>query len=143
MHWFIICLKKYAVFSGRARRSEYWYFFLFFVVISGLSYILGEVVHDSFVFIGNIVQLVLFIPSIAVGVRRLHDTDRSGWWQLLNLIPLIGNIVFIVWMIQPGMSEPNRFGDDPKEDHQVSRESVDPNLSQSHLENSDSSHESP
>ena len=117
MHWFLVCLKKYAVFSGRARRAEYWYFALFYLIMSS-TYLLADLVHSSFVFVSTIIYLGLTVPAIAVGTRRLHDTDRSGWWQLLALIPFLGFIVLVIWFIQPGTPEPNRFGDNPKADDQ-------------------------
>ena len=108
-----ICLKKYAGFAGRARRSEYWYFLLFSAVLSIASQIanLDEVVL--------FLSLVLFLPSLAVSVRRLHDIDRSGWWLLISLIPLVGMIVLIVWACKPGTLGANRFGDDPLESTQL------------------------
>ena len=104
MNWFLIALKKYATFAGRAQRAEYWYFVLFYILIFiGLSVIDG--ITGSFSaeagmgLLGGILTLALLIPSIAVGVRRLHDTGRSGWWLLIALIPLIGAIVLLVFTV--------------------------------------------
>jgi uncharacterized membrane protein YhaH (DUF805 family) len=114
-----ICLqRKYAVFSGRARRSEYWFFILFTAIVG----IVGSVLDGLFGIrsgdystgpIQGLLQLALLLPSLAVGVRRLHDTDRSGWWLLISLIPIIGWIVLIVFFVQD--SQPaNRYGPNPK-----------------------------
>ena len=113
MEWYFIVLKNYAEFSGRARRKEYWFFVLFSVII---SFVLGFI--DGFAglggILGGIYALAVLIPSIAVGVRRLHDTGRTGWWLLVGLIPLIGFIILIVFMV--GDSEPgsNQYGPNPK-----------------------------
>jgi uncharacterized membrane protein YhaH (DUF805 family) len=99
-------LKKYAVFSGRARRREYWLFFL-------ASFVVGLVLGWIPV-IGWLVSLALFIPSLSVGVRRLHDTGRGGLTLLLALIPLVGIIILIVFWAQEGAAGENKFGPDPK-----------------------------
>ena len=95
------CFNKYATFDGTASRSEYWWFFLFNIVgpmaVSLVSHTLG-----------GLLALATLLPGIAVGARRLHDTDRSGWWQLISLVPLIGWIVLIVFLVQD--SRPNRYG---------------------------------
>jgi uncharacterized membrane protein YhaH (DUF805 family) len=101
------CFTKYVGFAGRAPRSEYWYFTLFLVVV---AIALGAAGLDQ---VGNFFSLVTLLPSLAVGVRRLHDTDRSGWWLLLLLVPLVGMIVLIVWFVKSGTQGANRFGDDP------------------------------
>ncbi len=119
MNWFVFALKKYADFSGRARRSEYWYFVLFYILIYiGLTII--DVVTGAFSdslglgLLTGIFSLAMLIPSISVTVRRLHDTDRSGWWLLIGLIPLIGAIVLLVFCVQDSQSSENRFGFNPK-----------------------------
>ena len=103
-----VVMEKYANFSGRAMRSEYWWFVLAYLiaylVLSIVDYALGAQLLTT------ILSLGLLIPSIAVGVRRLHDLDKSGWWLLLGLIPLIGRLVLIYWFCQPGTPGPNRFG---------------------------------
>ena len=108
MNWYIEVLKKYAVFNGRARRKEYWMFFLFNIII---AFILGflEGLAGGPGIIGGIYNLAVFIPSIAVGVRRMHDTDHSGWWLLLPIV----NIIFLCFDSQP---EENRFGSNTKVD---------------------------
>ena len=110
-------LQKYADFSGRAPRSEYWWFYLLFIVAYLLAMIVDSVIGSSlFANYGIVTVLVvlgLFIPSLAAGVRRLHDTDRTGWWYLIALIPLIGAIVLLVFLVSGSTPGPNRFGDGP------------------------------
>lgn len=120
MNWYLEVLKKYAVFSGRARRKEYWFFMLFNIII---SFVLGFI--DGFTgsfntelgmgFLGGIYSLAVVIPGIAVSVRRLHDTERSSWWLLIALIPLIGAIVLLVFTVQDSKPGPNKYGENPKE----------------------------
>lgn len=88
------CLGQYATFSGRASRSEYWWFFLFQVLASLVSSVLGDAIN-------GVVVLLLLLPALAVGARRLHDIGRSGWWQLLMLTG-IGYLVLLYWWAQPG-----------------------------------------
>jgi uncharacterized membrane protein YhaH (DUF805 family) len=113
MEWYFEVLNKYAVFSGRARRKEYWMFFLFNLIIAfALGFIEGFLGSPGV--IGVLYSLAVIIPNIAVSVRRLHDTGRSGWWLLIALIPLIGVIVLLVFMVQEGKDEQNDFGANPK-----------------------------
>lgn len=107
MDYFIGALKKYADFSGRARRKEYWMFILIYIIINVVLAVLGLNV------ISMLVGLGLLIPSISIAARRLHDTGRSGWWQLIALLPLIGFIVLIVFLVQDGQ-ETNDYGVNPK-----------------------------
>jgi uncharacterized membrane protein YhaH (DUF805 family) len=111
MNWYLTALKKYAVFSGRARRKEYWMFFLFYLIIvlvlAFIERIVGIAPEGGVGILGNIYQLAILIPSIAVGVRRMHDTDHSGWWLLVP----VANLVFA---LSEGTREDNRFGPDPK-----------------------------
>ena len=120
MNWYLHVLKNYATFSGRARRKEYWMFFLFNVLISlGLGVL--DVVAGTYSveyetgFFSALYSLLVLIPSIAVSVRRLHDTNRSGWWILISLIPLIGVIVLFVFICLDSQPGTNRFGANPKE----------------------------
>lgn len=111
MEYFIDALKKYADFSGRARRKEYWMFVLFYLIF----YIVFTVV-DTFLgtfLLAVIFSLALFVPSISIAARRLHDTGRTGWWQLIALIPLIGAIVLIVFLVQDSHDD-NKYGPNPK-----------------------------
>ncbi|WP_432450441.1 DUF805 domain-containing protein [Aliiroseovarius marinus] len=110
------CFQNYVTFSGRAIRSEYWWFTLFIIIA---SIVLGLV--DGAVFgwgnlfspLSDLFSLATILPSLAVTSRRLHDIDKSAWWMLLILVPLIGWIVLIYWMCQPGTQGPNQFGNDP------------------------------
>ncbi len=118
MNWFLLVLKKYADFSGRAQRAEYWYFTLFYILIYlALAFIDGVAgtfsMEMGMGLASTIFMLVMIVPSMAVGVRRLHDTDRSGWWLLIGLVPLIG-IVLIVFLVRDGTPGENRFGANPK-----------------------------
>ena len=120
MNWYLHVLKNYATFSGRARRKEYWMFFLFNVLISlGLGVL--DVVAGTYSveyetgFFSGLYSLLVLIPGIAVGVRRLHDTNRSGWWILISLIPIIGVLVLFVFMCLDSQLGTNRFGVNPKE----------------------------
>ncbi len=105
-------LGNYANFNGRARRSEYWWFFLFVNVLVGVLSVAGVAVSPAISGVGGLVALALILPALAVTVRRLHDTDRSGWWILLGLVPF-GGLVLLVFFALPGTSGPNRFGDEP------------------------------
>ena len=107
MDYFTGALKKYADFTGRARRKEYWMFILIYTIINIVLAVLGL---DS---ISMLVGLALLVPSISIATRRLHDTGRSGWWQLLILIPIIGFIALIVFLAQDG-HDTNDYGVNPK-----------------------------
>lgn len=113
MNWYIEVLKKYAVFSGRARRKEYWFFILFNTIIS-FGLILVEVSAGGPGIVVGIYYLAVMIPSLAVLVRRLHDTNRSGWWLFINFIPLIGSIILLVFLVQDSQPDENRYGPNPK-----------------------------
>lgn len=120
MKWFLQALRKYATFSGRAQRSEYWFFQLFYFLISLAALMLdaltGTLSEDAGMgIIGLLVTLGLFLPSLAVSVRRLHDTNRSGWWLLLWLVPLVGFIAVLVFMCLDSENRNNRFGPNPKD----------------------------
>lgn len=110
-----ICLTQYFQFSGRAPRSEYWYFVLFTCVVSIVANILDLVIFGigGVNILSLLCNLALFLPGLAVWVRRLHDTDRSGWWWLLALVPIIGWIILLVWNCTRGTQGPNRYGPDP------------------------------
>ena len=104
---------NYANFSGRTRRSGYWYWTLFVVLTSVAANIIDGVLGSAPLF-SAVVGLGLLLPGLAVAVRRLHDTNRSGWWILIGLIPLIGFIVLIVFYVQDSERTENRFGPSPK-----------------------------
>ena len=104
---------NYANFNGRARRSEYWWFVLFVNVLVSALMFLGLLVSELLFFVLAIFALAVILPSLAVTVRRLHDTNRSGWWILVNLIPYVGGLVLLVLCAFAGTSGPNRYGPDP------------------------------
>lgn len=107
-------LSNYANFDGRAARPEFWWFFLFYVLVQLAGGALDAALFpNSFGPIGTLAGLALLLPYLAVGARRLHDTDRSGWWLLLSLVPIIGAIVLIVFFVQRGTEGGNRFGQPP------------------------------
>jgi uncharacterized membrane protein YhaH (DUF805 family) len=121
MNWYLTVLKKYAVFGGRARRREYWFFVLFSVIISIVLGIIDGLTGSFNPTVGlgllsGIYSLAILIPSLAVGVRRLHDTGKRGWWLLLALIPLVGAIVLLVFMCQDSNPGQNQYGPNPKLD---------------------------
>lgn len=119
--WMTEPLRKYATFSGRARRKEYWWYQLF----AGLV-VVGLTIVDSMLFefdriadyggagpLVGLAALALIVPSIAVSVRRLHDLDKSAWYLLIGLIPLIGGIILFIWYVSRGTVGDNGFGSDP------------------------------
>ena len=119
MNWYLEVLKKYAVFGGRARRKEYWYFVLFnFLIYIVLTIIDGAIGTFSAEagggLLSGIYAIAVIIPYFAVGVRRLHDTNRSGWWLLIGLIPIIGAIVLTVFLVFDSKPEENQYGPNPK-----------------------------
>ena len=115
MDWYLQVLRNYAVFDGRARRKEYWYFVLFNFLISTALLVMAIVTGSSGMgLLSGIYPLAILIPSFAVAIRRLHDTDRSGWWLFIALIPLIGAIVLLVFMLQEGKPGENQYGSNPK-----------------------------
>lgn len=111
-----ICFSKYVDFSGRAQRSEFWWWILFTWLA---SLILGTLENGIVGATGGVpimntlFSLATFLPSLAVGIRRLHDINRSGWWWLIFLVPLVGWIILIVWFAQRGDAGSNDYGDDP------------------------------
>ena len=120
MNWFMTVLRKYAVFEGRARRREYWFFVLFYILISVVLAVVDRMLgtYDETYGMGALGALFclgLLIPSIAVGARRLHDTGRSGWWLLIGFIPVIGVIVLIVFFVLDSQPGTNAYGPNPKE----------------------------
>lgn len=110
-----ICFEKYVDFEDRAPRAEYWYFVLFQVIcFVGLA-VVGAVFfgsHDAGG-VGALLSLGLFLPTLAVSVRRLHDIDRTGFWYFMVLVPVAGTILLLVWFCTRGTEGPNRFGADP------------------------------
>jgi uncharacterized membrane protein YhaH (DUF805 family) len=125
MHWMLMPLRRYADFAGRSRRKEYWMFALMNIVIWSIILLLGlwgveerlfssdEELSLYFIVTGGLYSLATLVPSLAVTVRRLHDTDKSGWLILLSLIPLIGPLILLVFYVTAGTEGANRFGSDP------------------------------
>ncbi|MFJ3406679.1 DUF805 domain-containing protein [Promicromonospora sp. NPDC090134] len=123
------CLRRYADFTGRARASEYWFFYLALAIVNAVIFVallipalvmMDPVTQEPGVLgsIGSalvgIVALGAFVPLLAAGVRRLHDTGKSGWFYLLCLVPFVGGIIIVVLLALPGEPGPNRFGPDPR-----------------------------
>ncbi|MDX6381746.1 MAG: hypothetical protein QOI57_2770 [Rubrobacteraceae bacterium] len=119
MNCYLEVLKKYAVFSGRARRKEYWMFFLFNLIITLVLALIDSLTgtfssQAGLGLLSGLYSLAVLIPSIAVTVRRLHDTGRSGWWILLGLIPIIGGIILLIFMVLDSEPGENQYGPNPK-----------------------------
>jgi uncharacterized membrane protein YhaH (DUF805 family) len=130
VNWYVKVLKQYVDFSGRARRREYWMFILvnivIVIVLSLIDTMLGTggfratsgggsfYAANSLGLLSGLYSLAVLLPTIAVTVRRLHDTDRTGWWILLGFIPIIGGIVLLVFYVLEGTQGANRYGPDPK-----------------------------
>ncbi|OTG98405.1 hypothetical protein B9T24_03455 [Acinetobacter sp. ANC 4654] len=112
LDWFVKCLKNYVTFDGRARRKEFWFFMLVCVGIGIIARILDNILHTGKL-IDSLQSLVLLLPSLAVGARRLHDTGRSGWWQLL-VLTIIGIIPLIIWWASNTKPENNQWGQPAK-----------------------------
>jgi uncharacterized membrane protein YhaH (DUF805 family) len=119
MDWYLEALKKYAVFEGRSRRKEYW-FFGFFNAIFSVVLVIADVLFgtsgglSSPGLLSGLYTLGVFLPALAVLVRRLHDTNRSGWWVLISFLPLIGILVLLFFSLQEGQPGENQYGISPK-----------------------------
>jgi uncharacterized membrane protein YhaH (DUF805 family) len=120
VHWYLGCWKKFAVFEGRARRKEYWMFFLVNLLVSlGLMSIdnvsgLTKATNGAVNPLETLYAFAVFLPALSVTIRRLHDTDRSGWWVLIAFVPIIGAIVLLILMAIAGDDRENRYGPTPK-----------------------------
>ena len=119
MHWYLEVLRKYAEFGGRARRKEYWMYTLISVLISVILAVVDVVsglneATNGLNPISMVYALAVIIPGLAVFVRRLHDIDKSGWWFFIVLIPLVGGLILLLFLVRPGDSGANEYGDDPK-----------------------------
>ncbi|MFK4101074.1 DUF805 domain-containing protein [Streptomyces sp. NPDC019531] len=112
MSWFIEVLKKYAVFSGRARRKEYWMYMLFVAIIYVV--LLGIGLAAKMTWLPIIFYVGILLPSLGVTIRRLHDTGRSGWWILFGFVPLVGGITLFVFSVLDGEPGENKYGPNPK-----------------------------
>ncbi len=120
MNWYLKVMKQYADFNGRARRKEYWMFVLFNIIFASVAIILDNLFGIAMKGIGygplyGLYLLAIIIPSIAVGVRRLHDIGKSGWMMLISFIPLIGVIWLLVLFVTDGNPGENEYGPNPKE----------------------------
>jgi len=119
MNWYLEVWKKYAVFAGRARRKEYWYFALFNILASILLAVIDGVTGNvspeaGMGLLSGLYTLAAIIPAFALTVRRLHDTNHSGWWLFILLLPFIGAIVFLVFMVRDSQQAENQYGPNPK-----------------------------
>jgi uncharacterized membrane protein YhaH (DUF805 family) len=119
LSWYLEALKKYAVFGGRSRRKEYWYFVLFNIIVgivlAAIDALLGTFSSSSNIgLLSGIYSLAVLIPTLALTVRRLHDIDRTGWWILIGLVPLIGGIVLLVFALLDSTPGSNQYGSNPK-----------------------------
>ncbi len=113
MNWYLDVLKnRYAQFQGRARREEFWMFILIYILISIAVGVVDAILGTRI--LGAIYGLALLVPCIALSARRLHDINRSGWWQLIGLIPIVGTIILIFWFATEGQEESNQYGMNPK-----------------------------
>jgi uncharacterized membrane protein YhaH (DUF805 family) len=124
MEWMLMPLKRYADFSGRSRRKEYWMFtlmnfivaiVLYGMIIAGLDFTTGDLSAVGMLGAGLLViyALAILVPSLAVQVRRFHDQDKSGWFILLGFIPAVGGLIVLVFMCLPGTPGSNQYGPDP------------------------------
>lgn len=119
MSWYLAVLKKYAEFSGRARRTEYWMFVLFNCIFGFVAAILDSIMGGAGWGRGPIsiiYMLAMILPGLAVSVRRLHDVGKSGWFVLVSLIPIIGYIWLLVLLCGDSQQESNQYGENPKEE---------------------------
>lgn len=114
MQWFMKVMRNYVGFSGRARRKEYWMFVLISAIIAIVIAILESLIGMPAV-LSTLYSLVIFLPSLAVTVRRLHDVGKSGWWILISLIPIIGAIILLVFTCLDSQPGTNKWGPNPKE----------------------------
>ncbi|NEC86295.1 DUF805 domain-containing protein [Streptomyces sp. SID12501] len=112
MNYYLDVLKKYVVFSGRARRKEYWMFALISIVISIVLTIIDKFIGVQI--LSTVYALAVFLPGLALNVRRLHDTGRSGWWLLIVFVPLVGAITLLVFACLEGDQGENKYGHNPK-----------------------------
>lgn len=118
MNWYLDVLKKYAVFEGRARRKEFWMFVLFNLIISIVLSVVDGLIgtisaQTGMGLLSGVYSLAVLIPGIAVSVRRLHDTSRSGWWLLLAFVPIAGIALIVFWAMDSTAGE-NQYGPNPK-----------------------------
>ena len=116
MHWYTDVIRKYAVFNGRAARPEFWWFVLFNLIIAAVINLVAGIIvgRSSGQVVSDLYSLAVLLPSLGVGIRRLHDTNRTGWWYLLVFIPVIGWIVLIVFLAMASDPGSNNYGPNPQ-----------------------------
>jgi len=129
MKWYLAVLKKYSIANGRARRKEYWMFYLFNTIFLGVAIFLDNLLRINFSDtawgpISGLYALAVFVPNINVGIRRLHDVGRSGWDLLIGLIPIIGPILLLIYFCKDSAPGVNKYGPNPKEDNQLIKDNV-------------------
>ena len=129
MNWFLIALRKFADFNGRARRKEFWFFYLFMALILIAANLIGNVLagEEAGLILLAVAAVGLLLPYVAVAIRRLHDTNKSGWWMLLAFVP-IASLALLVFFVLPGTVGENRFGPDPKGLAEASEPSIEDHL---------------
>jgi len=119
MNWYLDAWKNYINFQGRARRKAYWMFVLFniiaAVIVGAIDNVLGLTREGGYGPISGLYSLAVFLPGLALAVRRLHDTGRTGWWMLIGLIPVIGWIVLLIFFVTDSQPGSNQYGPNPKE----------------------------
>jgi uncharacterized membrane protein YhaH (DUF805 family) len=119
MNWYLDAWKNYVTFTGRSRRKAYWMFVLFNIIAAVLAGVidnaLGLAGKDGYGPISGLYSLAVFIPGLALAIRRLHDTGRTGWWMLLGLIPLFGWIILLIFFVTDSQPGSNPYGPNPKE----------------------------
>lgn len=113
MNYYIDAWKNYVNFNGRARRKAYWMFVLFNIIAAVILGIIDNVIGTGGI-LGGLYSLAVLLPGIALGVRRLHDIGKSGWWLLIALVPLIGFIVLIIFAVTDSQPGENQYGPNPK-----------------------------
>lgn len=116
MHWYTDVIRKYAVFNGRAARPEFWWFVLYNLIIAAVINLVAGIIvgRSSGQVVGDLYSLAVLLPSLGVGIRRLHDTNRTGWWYLLVFLPIIGWIVLIVFLAMASDPGSNNYGPNPQ-----------------------------
>jgi uncharacterized membrane protein YhaH (DUF805 family) len=115
--WYLKVIKNYVGFTGRARRKEFWMFCLFYIIFAIVIGVVERILGLNTAFGGplsSLYSLGLLLPSLAVSVRRLHDTGRSGWWILINFIPILGWLIYLFFVIQDSQPGENQWGPNPK-----------------------------
>ena len=119
LNWMLMPFSKYATFAGRSQRSEYWYFalfvilFIFFIAIVEIVFGI-EQKEDELTLLQSVFIFAIIVPSLSVGARRLHDVGKSGWWQLINIVPIVGPFILLYFLVQDSQPTENEYGPCPK-----------------------------